>query len=81
MLLFLVMVNPGAEIISDRNVIIWGRIKGKISAGAKGDERAFISALSLEKFADFYSGDYGYLSEAGKESKSGFTVDSENPEW
>ena len=41
-------VNPGAEIISDRNVIIWGRIKGKISAGAKGDERAFISALSLE---------------------------------
>lgn len=41
-------VNPGAEIISDKNVIIWGRIKGKVSAGAKGDDRAFISALSLE---------------------------------
>ncbi len=40
-------VNPGAELISDGDVVIWGKIKGKITAGAKGDEKAVVRALSL----------------------------------
>jgi len=40
-------VNPGAEIVADGNVIIWGRVRGMIHAGAKGDRSAYICALDL----------------------------------
>ena len=40
-------VNPGAEIIAEGNVIVWGRVRGMIHAGAKGDRSAFICALDL----------------------------------
>ncbi len=40
-------VNPGAEIIADGNVIVWGRVRGVIHAGAKGDREALICALDL----------------------------------
>jgi septum site-determining protein MinC len=40
-------VNAGAEIIADGNVIIWGRVRGMIHAGAKGNRSAIICALDL----------------------------------
>jgi len=40
-------VNPGAEIVAEGNVIVWGRVRGVIHAGAKGDRSAFICALDL----------------------------------
>jgi len=40
-------VNPGAEIIATGNVIVWGRVRGMIHAGSKGDTSAFICALDL----------------------------------
>ena len=40
-------VNPGAEIIADGNIIVWGRVRGVIHAGAKGNREAFICALDL----------------------------------
>jgi len=40
-------VNPGAEIIADGNVIIWGRLRGMVHAGAKGNRNAVICALDL----------------------------------
>jgi septum site-determining protein MinC len=40
-------VNPGAEIIAAGDVIVWGRLRGLIHAGALGDETAVICALSL----------------------------------
>jgi septum site-determining protein MinC len=40
-------VNAGAEIIADGNVIVWGRVRGMIHAGAKGDRAAIICALDL----------------------------------
>jgi septum site-determining protein MinC len=40
-------VNAGAEIIADGNVIVWGRVRGMIHAGAKGDRSATICALDL----------------------------------
>ena len=33
-------VNAGAEIVADGNVIVWGRVRGMIHAGAKGDRSA-----------------------------------------
>ncbi len=41
-------VNPGAEIISGGSVFVWGKIKGKITAGANGNEQAIVGALSIE---------------------------------
>ncbi len=40
-------VNPGAEIIAGGNVVVWGRLKGVVHAGAQGDEEAVVCALEL----------------------------------
>ena len=40
-------VNPGAEIIAEGNVIVWGRLRGMVHAGAKGNRTAVICALDL----------------------------------
>ncbi len=41
-------VNPGAEIIADGNVIVWGCVRGKVTAGAKGNEKAVICAMEMK---------------------------------
>ncbi len=40
-------VNPGAEIIAGGSVIVWGRLRGMVHAGAGGDEKAVVCALDL----------------------------------
>jgi septum site-determining protein MinC len=40
-------VNPGAEIVAEGSVIIWGRLRGAVHAGSKGDESAVVCALEL----------------------------------
>ncbi len=40
-------VNAGAEIIAGGHVVVWGRVRGMIHAGAKGDRSAVICALDL----------------------------------
>jgi len=40
-------VNPGAEIVAGGNVIVWGRLRGVVHAGADGDENALVCALDL----------------------------------
>ena len=40
-------VNPGAEIIAEGNVIIWGRVRGLVHAGSKGNRKSIICGLDL----------------------------------
>ncbi len=40
-------VNPGAEIIASGDVVVWGRLRGVVHAGAEGDEDAVVCALDL----------------------------------
>ena len=40
-------VNPGAEIVSEGNILVWGRLRGMVHAGAKGNRNAVICALEL----------------------------------
>lgn len=40
-------VNPGAEIVAEGNIVVWGRVRGMVHAGAKGDQSAYICALDL----------------------------------
>lgn len=39
--------NPGSELVAGGNVIVVGALRGMVHAGAKGDEEAFVLALSL----------------------------------
>jgi septum site-determining protein MinC len=41
-------VNPGAEVSSDGDVLVWGRLRGVVHAGAAGNARAIVAALDLE---------------------------------
>jgi septum site-determining protein MinC len=40
-------VNPGAEIIAGGNIIIWGRLRGLVHAGAAGNDQSVVCALDL----------------------------------
>lgn len=40
-------VNPGAEVIASGSVIVWGRLRGVVHAGAEGDEGAVVCALDM----------------------------------
>ena len=40
-------VNPGAEIVADGNIVVWGKLAGLVHAGAGGDSNATVSALDL----------------------------------
>jgi len=40
-------VNPGAELIADGDVIVWGKLRGVVHAGAAGNAQAFVGALVL----------------------------------
>lgn len=41
-------VNPGAEIMADGDIVVFGRLRGLAHAGAGGDARAAVIALHLE---------------------------------
>jgi len=40
-------VNPGAEVVAGGSIVVWGRLRGLVHAGALGDEGAVICALDL----------------------------------
>jgi septum site-determining protein MinC len=40
-------VNPGAEVMAGGDIVVWGRVRGIVHAGALGNEEAMICALDL----------------------------------
>ena len=40
-------VNPGAKVIAAGDIIIWGKLRGYVHAGAKGNESAVVCALDM----------------------------------
>lgn len=40
-------VNPGAEVVAGGDILVWGRVRGVVHAGALGNEGAVICALDL----------------------------------
>jgi len=40
-------VNPGAEIVAAGDIIIWGKLRGTVHAGAEGDTSAIVCALDM----------------------------------
>ncbi len=41
-------VNPGAQVISHGDILVWGRLRGIVHAGANGDLKAVIAALAMQ---------------------------------
>ena len=39
--------NPGSEIVAEGNIIVWGRLRGMVHAGSKGNREAVICALDF----------------------------------
>ena len=58
-------INPGAEVISDKNVIVLGTIRGRVTAGGSREAGAFISAGGFDNAQVMVN---GVLALIGKES-------------
>jgi septum site-determining protein MinC len=41
-------VNPGAEIVAGGDIIVWGKLRGTVHAGAMGNENAQVCALNMQ---------------------------------
>ncbi|NJK37624.1 MAG: septum site-determining protein MinC [Oscillatoriales cyanobacterium RM2_1_1] len=41
-------VNPGSSVVADGDIIIWGRLRGNVQAGSKGNSKSMIMALQME---------------------------------
>ncbi len=48
MIVMLGDINPGGTLISDGDILVWGRLRGVAHAGASGDRSACIMALKME---------------------------------
>ncbi|HKL01353.1 MAG TPA: septum site-determining protein MinC [Desulfotignum sp.] len=59
-------VNPGAEIISGGDIVVLGRLAGKVHAGSPTDETAIVFALAF----DPTSVKIGTITAAGSEERS-----------
>jgi septum site-determining protein MinC len=40
-------VNPGAEVVAGGDLVVWGKLRGRVQAGALGDDGAVVCALQL----------------------------------
>ena len=40
-------VNPGAKVIAAGDIVVWGKLRGYVHAGAAGDESAIVCALDM----------------------------------
>jgi septum site-determining protein MinC len=40
-------VNPGAEVVAGGDIVVWGKLRGTVHAGAMGNETAVVCALDL----------------------------------
>jgi septum site-determining protein MinC len=41
-------VNPGSTVIADGDIMVWGRLRGTVHAGASGNLKSMIMALQME---------------------------------
>ncbi|MDO4435506.1 MAG: septum site-determining protein MinC [Cardiobacteriaceae bacterium] len=48
-------VNSGAEVVADGNVSIFGELRGRVFAGAKGEESAFVYCQHISPEAELIS--------------------------
>jgi septum site-determining protein MinC len=63
-------VNPGAEVIAENNIIVWGSLKGTAYAGVPNQEDAVIAALHLTPIQLRIAGHIARSPDAGQATPS-----------
>ena len=58
-------VNPGAKVIAGGDIVVWGKLRGYVHAGAAGDESAIVCALDMSP-SQLRIADYALAPTAGK---------------
>ena len=58
-------VNPGAKVIAAGDIVVWGKLRGYVHAGAGGDESAIVCALEMSP-SQLRIADYVVTSPAGE---------------
>ncbi|MCY4061323.1 MAG: septum site-determining protein MinC [Chloroflexi bacterium] len=61
-------VNPGAKVIAAGDIIVWGKLRGYVHAGAGGDESAIVCALEMSP-SQLRIAEYVVTSPTGKRRK------------
>ena len=59
-------VNPGAEIVAGGDILVWGRLRGAVHAGASKKESASVSALEMKPTRMQIASEIGNLPKMGK---------------
>lgn len=59
-------VNPGAEIVAGEDVLVWGRLRGAVHAGASPNPGASVSALEMKPTRLQIASEIGNLPKMGK---------------
>ena len=59
-------VNPGAEIVAGGDILVWGRLRGAVHAGASSNPGASVSALEMKPTRMQIASEIGNLPKAGK---------------
>ena len=62
-------VSPGAEVISDGNVHVYGTLRGRALAGVQGNTEARIFALKMDAELISVAGNYKLIEECNPEAK------------
>ncbi len=58
-------VNPGAEIVAGGDILVWGRLRGAVHAGASEKESASVSALEMKPTRVQIASEIGNLPKMG----------------
>ena len=61
-------VNPGAKVIAGGDIVVWGKLRGYVHAGARGDESAIVCALEMSP-SQLRIAEFIVTSPAGKRRK------------
>jgi septum site-determining protein MinC len=62
-------VNHGAEVVAEGSILVWGRLRGSIHAGSKGDQTAIICGLDIADGQIRIAENFNDSSEQGEESQ------------
>ena len=68
------MVSAGAEVIATGDIHIYGALRGRALAGAKGDEAAVISAQQFEAELVAVAGQYKLFEDQHEQHKQAVVI-------
>ena len=63
-------VNPGAEIISEKNIVVLGTVRGRLAAGSSGGADVYIAAVGFDNAQVIVNGAFALIQREEIEKKT-----------